>query len=373
MAPAKPKDHYVAAGLIGRFSARPETKQRTSPIWVLRRGRTDAFQQTAERVAYRTALYTLEELWIGDNVRMVDQIWQRLEGQLPAALSALEGTDGLVDARLWAEAMVPFIASLFVRSPDFGDRFGLRFAVLGGDGPALEQSDSITQARLFQLQRLFSPVMRASWRLLRCPKGAHLITSNLALAPLSLPQRPGWVVPLSRTWALHLKPRPRTPRVWLTAPSGETFVDVEVESVTAERAEVINRALATHAPEEIYGDPEEVVLTCAAEMSQPKPKPTRVHWDDLLVLRRNQHELLDFLAAIASPYDGPPVAQAQALDQVNYPIPIFISINPKSHMAEKRSRALSRIEDAEAQKEHARLSRWLDVKPLRKVTTREES
>jgi hypothetical protein len=107
-------------------------------------------------------------------------------------------------------------------------------------------------------------------------------------------------------------------------------------------------------------------------MLQPRPKPTRVHWDDLLVLRRNQHELLDFLEAIASPYAGPPVSRDEALAQMNYPIPVFISINPKSQMSEKRSRALSKIEDAEAQKEYARLSRWLDVKPLQKVTPRDE-
>lgn len=362
------KDHYVAAALIGRFSARRQAQLRKSPIYVLRRGRSDAFQQTAERVAYQTALYTLEELWIGESIRMVDDIWQRLESQLPEMLKTVEATDGLVDARRWGELMVPFIASLFVRTPDFGKHFKLRFAILGQRGHPLTQPDSITQARLFQLQRLFSPVMRASWRVLRCPEDSPLITSNFALAPFQIGARSGWVVPLGRNWALHLKPRPRTPRVCLTAQSGQTFVEIETEAVSAAQAEAINRAMARHAPAEIYGDPEGLVLKYAPEMSQVEPEPTAVHWDDLLVLRRNQHELLRFLEAIASPCDGPRVSRKDAIAQMDYPIPVFVSINPESHMSAKRSKRLAGVEDAEARKEHARLSRWVNAGPLQKVT-----
>jgi hypothetical protein len=218
----------------------------------------------------------------------------------------LEATEKLLDARLWAEALVPFVASLFVRPPDFKDRFGLRFAVSGHNNP-LNQPDSVTQARLFQLQRLFSPVMRASWCFLSTPADAPLITSNRAFAALSLPQRPGWVIPLDRHHALHLKPRPRTPRVWLTAPSGDTFADIEVEDVSADQAHTINRAVARDAPDEINADPEDLVLQYAAEMARPTPKPRRAEWDELIVLRRNQHELAGFLEAIADPYAGPRV------------------------------------------------------------------
>jgi len=361
------KDHYVAAALIGRFSSRPAARLRRSPIYVLRRGRIDPFVEVAEGVAYKTSLYTLEELWVGESIRMVDDVWTRLEAQLPQMLSTLEDTDGLVNARLWGEAMVPFIASLFVRTPDFSDRFGLRFAVAGGVGSPLAQPDSITQARLLQLQRLFSPVMRARWRLLRCPSDGPLITSNLALAPFYIGKDAGWIVPLGRSMALHLSPRPLTPRVWLTAPSGQTFVDIEVHSMTATQCEIANRAIAAHAPDEIYGDPDDLLRHFKPEMSSTEAEPTAVHWDELLVLRRNQHDLLGFLEAIASPYRGPRMPRADATAQMKYPIPVFVSVNPESHMSDEQSAELSRIEDAEAQKEHARLSQWLDVKSLEKV------
>lgn len=367
VAAKQPKDHYIPDNLIGRFSSRPEPRLRKSPLFVLRRGRVDAFQQIAENVAYETALYTLGQIWIDESVRMVDDVWTRLEQQMPKALSALEETDGLLDARLWSEALVPLIASLFVRTPDFGERFDLRMAVLEGGRHPLKHMDSITRARLFQLQRLFSPIMRASWCVLRFAQEAPLITSNLALAPLSLPQRPGWVIPISRQHALHLKPRPRTPRVWLTAPSHDTFVDVEVQYGSKELAHRINRAVARHAPSEIYGDPESLVLRYAEEMSGATSETERVKWDDLEVLRRNQHELVRFLHAITAPYAGRPAALDAALAQMSYPIPIFISTNPASHMPARRSKELSRVEDREARKEHARLSRRFDLKQLRKI------
>jgi hypothetical protein len=371
MTSKKTKDHYVAAALIGRFSSNPAPQLRRSPIHVLRRGRSDPYPHVAEGVAYKTSLYTLEELWVGETIRMVDDVWTRLEAQLPQMLTVLEETDGLVDARLWGEAMVPFIASLFVRTPDFGKHFKLRFAVLGRKGSALTQPDSITQARLLQLQRLFAPVMRARWRLLRGPDEAPLITSNLALAPFSIGSDDGWIVPLGRSMALHLSPRPRTPRVWLTAPSGQTFVDVEVHTMTAAQCDVVNRAMAAHAPEEIYGGDDALLRRYVPEMGADEAATTSMYWDQLLVLRRNQRELIGFLEAIASPYRGPRTPRAEALAQMDYPLPLFVSINPESHMSDEESEQLSRIEDAEAQNEHARLSKWLPVEALEEIRLRE--
>jgi hypothetical protein len=368
----KPKDHYVAASLLGRFSSRPRARQRENPLYVLRRKHAEAFQQTAEGVASQAGLYTLDDAWLeNSSPRLVDETWQRLEARLSRALDELERTNGMMDARLWAEVMVPFIAATFVRTPDFADRFGLRFAAPGAAGSELEQPDSINRARLLQLQRLFSPVMRARWRLLRSTATAPLITSNLSMAPMTLMNRPGWVFPLGRTLALHLSPRPRTPRVWLTAPWDQTLVDIEIETIGRNAAHRINRLVASHAPDEIYGDPEELVLAYRAELKKAKPKATSMHWDKLVILRRNQHELLDFLIAIASPFDGPRVSREDAIAQMSYPGPIFFSANPASHMPQAESRALSLIEDAEAQKEYTRISRWLDVSPLQKVRAEE--
>lgn len=374
MPSSKPKDHYVAAGLIGRFSARETPKARESPIYVVRRGKPEAFQQTAENVASKTALYTLEELWTYTNcdndVRQVDRVWQRLERQMPIALDALGAreTDGLVDARLWAETMVPFIASVFVRTPDFNERFGLRFAI-EGKGKPLEQADSITRARLFQLQRLFSPVMRASWCVLHTTDEMPFVTSDLAFAPVELPRRPGWVIPLGRRCALHLKLRPRTPRIWLTMErTNQTFVDIEGQAASPDLVRLINCAMALHAPAEIYGDPEDIVTQYVHEMSKPKPKPARVKWDEVVVLRRNQHELLRFLRGITAPHGGDPLSRQESIALMTYPIPIFISVNPKSHMSDKRSTAIRRIEDRMAQKEGERLRHLVNVdSPLRAV------
>jgi len=85
---------------------------------------------------------------------MVDETWREYKNGLSNAIEALIGVR--VDARTWARVMVPFVACMLVRGPDFAGRFGRRLAALGiGDiDGGYTPADNANLARLMELQRL---------------------------------------------------------------------------------------------------------------------------------------------------------------------------------------------------------------------------
>jgi hypothetical protein len=52
-------------------------------------------------------------------MRNVDDAW-KYEPRLPKAIAALDDRTVPLDGHTWAEVLVPFISSLFIRGPEFG-------------------------------------------------------------------------------------------------------------------------------------------------------------------------------------------------------------------------------------------------------------
>jgi hypothetical protein len=102
----------------------------------------------------------------------VDEIWKEYERGLSNAIGELIA--GRVDARTWARILIPFVACMLVRGPDFADRFERRMAALEIDDiDGVHTADNVNMARLFELQRLLGPVAAAKWVVLEFPREAH--------------------------------------------------------------------------------------------------------------------------------------------------------------------------------------------------------
>jgi hypothetical protein len=288
---------------------------------------------------------------------------------LPEALDRLEASDGALEALLWGEVLVPFVAHFFVRGVDFGARFAARWTpVLDAERASPEgelgltdlalSHNNVNRARLFEFMRLLSPVMRARWRLLRCGEGQErFVMSNLGYAPLRLSQSDGCVIPIGGMSAIHLEPRPRTPRIFFGDTAHGWLIDVEPVSVRPAVVRRVNRAIARHAPSQVYGESTEAVLSVRREMAPRTPRVAELIWDDSRALRRNQLELLRFLQVVVSPPDRPQLSFDQALEVMRYPAPVPLQANPEAGtgLSPEEEATIAAAEQHELAREHHRL------------------
>ena len=113
----------------------------------------------------------------------MDDSW-KYEPRLPEALDALNNASVPLDGRLWAEVLVPFVSSLFVRGLEFTHRYQSRLP--GVTGPSDDDSESplfpswhdVTLAgRQIEWQRILAPVMSAQWTVVH-GSGDPLLISN---------------------------------------------------------------------------------------------------------------------------------------------------------------------------------------------------
>jgi hypothetical protein len=323
-------------------------------------------------VAWAKDLYTV---MVDDPARdplWVDKLWTPVEQRLPDALTALEQSQGPLDARLWCEVLVPFFAQFFVRGIDFAPRFRERWAPLlhaaetRRDARFLEEftlsKSNINSARVLEMQRLLSPVMRARWWILRSSSDRPFITSNLGYARLARGTVDGVVIPISASCAVHLQPRPRHVRIYMPHVN-RWLVDVDPVEVDAGVVRRVNRRVAQFAPNEIYGASRDGVEAYRREMNAKRAKAQELVWDDPRVLRRNQLELFRTLTAIATSPGQPQLSFEEALDAIRYPAPVMFQANPEAGtgLSDAEEAEVAREEEAEREQERRRLEALVGV------------
>ena len=91
----------------------------------------------------------------------MDSVWGGYESRFAVALDGL--ISGSLDAAIWLRVLVPFVAGVLVRGPDFNHRFtrrtqGFQFT---------PDKDNINSVRLLELQRLLAPVLAARWQVFK--------------------------------------------------------------------------------------------------------------------------------------------------------------------------------------------------------------
>jgi len=104
------RQHYLPAAFLARFSVDPNPDLRRRVIVVGQRNPFAIFESAAEGVGFVRGLY---EYGLGD-------IWRAYEERLPAALDEISRTEATeIDGEIWLRVLVPFVAGLLLRGPDF--------------------------------------------------------------------------------------------------------------------------------------------------------------------------------------------------------------------------------------------------------------
>jgi hypothetical protein len=178
-----PLHHYLPASFLARFSQDPITKPARDRLLIIGDKKTKKwFKAPAGRVGCIRNLYTLFDYT--SDPEMIDRTWEEYENKLPPAIEKL--MEGRVDAEIWIRVLVPFVACMLVRGPDFIDKFNQRFHPT--DREAIEHiltNDNANQARLIDLQRLLGFVAAAKWNVISSKE--MFITNDLGYSPFYNP------------------------------------------------------------------------------------------------------------------------------------------------------------------------------------------
>ena len=269
--------HYLPAAFLASFSPNsPATRRRDRLVWAGDKRSKRTFRAPAARLAAENNLYAIAAA--GHDPKMVDETWREYERGLGGAVELLIA--GETDARTWARILVPFVACMLIRGPDFGGRFGRRMAALGVDVAegGYTPSDNANMARLMELQRLLGPVAVAKWVVIRFGGGRRLITNDLGYAPFrtSAGGGSGMAVPLGPSHALAVIPRSGG-RVALVRYGGWA-PDIEHADGSSGDRERLTRALSSTAQRFVFGPDEGTVAKGlrAARSSPAAPEPEQL-------------------------------------------------------------------------------------------------
>lgn len=195
MAP-NPRQHYLPAAFLARFSSDTDGDLRRRKLFVAQRTPFKIFESIAERVGFVRGLYDAE----------LDEVWKAYEERLPAALDAIcNDRDADIDGDTWLRVLVPFVTALLLRGPDFESRFADRFVAEALKERARQGPD----ARPFELQRLLAPITAARWVVMHTRGETPLLTSDIGWAPYRDPvaREVGLAIPLDVKTLLGVVPR----------------------------------------------------------------------------------------------------------------------------------------------------------------------
>jgi hypothetical protein len=307
------RQHYLPAAYLGRFSWKTSKRPRNRPLWVRDLRSRRPYIRSAEDVAWELGLYDVRDDSLGQ-AGTADVTWG-YERQLSRAIDALEDKRSPLDGRLWLCALVPFVASLFVRGPDFPEEHEQRLTpgvreTIGGSS-----RDNGTAARLIQFQELLAPVMAAEWHVAHFPADVDLITNDIGYSVASTPDGEGYVVPLSRTTALViLGSSSRTVLKW---ENGAWIAPIDHRPLPAQEVPRLRMALGNFARLSVFGPTEAAVVQGAAKLgTAPKESDSILLGGSATGVDLECH-LYDYFRVLSALRQSPETAQAAA-DEIDW-------------------------------------------------------
>lgn len=204
------KQHFLPAAFLGQFSSETTSPARERRVWVVRENMPTAHRTRAKNVGSINDFYRLRAVG-GAPTDIVDEIWSGYEHRLTSLLGQLVRRGASVDANLWLRVLVPFVAGLFVRGPDFNRRFLSRIAPFGDlTGEAMDTEEHVNQCRLMEFQRLLAPVLGARWVIMHTDGAPCVTTNEKGFAACMLPDSggPAWSIPIGNNAILAIEPAP---------------------------------------------------------------------------------------------------------------------------------------------------------------------
>jgi tetratricopeptide (TPR) repeat protein len=205
-----PLHHYLPATFLSNFSLDENTiPRRKRKIFVGDKKSKNIFPVSCENAGAINNLYT--RLYYKKDPEFIEKIWGNYETKLHIAIPRL--ITGDLDAKTWIRFLVPFVACMLVRGPDFNVRFKNRIESLLGEEMSINYLGKINidGARFLELQRLLFPVTAAKWIVIHAPGNEQLMTNDLGYCPFLHPKSLdyGLAIPLGKNFVLAISPRKR--------------------------------------------------------------------------------------------------------------------------------------------------------------------
>jgi hypothetical protein len=264
-----PYHHYLPATYLASFSYDDNKNHRARKIFVGDKSSMGCFKSAIGKTAGINNLYALVS---GDDANIIEDMWSKYETQLSNAIEKL--IDGTIDAVLWTRILVPFIASLFVRTTNFDTRFENRLRGIGLENNYLEKNpDNTNNARLLELQRLLAPILGAKWIVLETTGKAPVIINDIGYAPFRHKTISdfGFAIPLNLNHILVLVPMRN--REIIEVKNGHWFPIIQYSTLFPDNHIGLNNILTRNARRFIFGSEKALIQSLLQQESNPSPVP----------------------------------------------------------------------------------------------------
>jgi hypothetical protein len=294
-------DHYIPAAYLGGFSSQTTGSRRHRKIMGLRRGGKNVQRLAAASVAKIQNHYRDLD---GLPALQLEKNWQGYERGLPHAIEQLVSGEA-VDARTWLHVLVPFVAGMMVRGPDFDLRFSQGFDGMEGFNREEAKTEGLLvdvtpPIRSMELQRLLAATIACRW-VVRSSPDLEIVTNDVgwvgSLAQFS--ERAGIAVALDSRHVLLLVPCDARPLVTWRGAGWEVLL--ERDAMDGGDALGFNQAMARMAERFIFGGSESAVLSLSQDLEyprQPRPGPMQSAGYSPFVLAAHEFEWWRLRAAI---------------------------------------------------------------------------
>jgi hypothetical protein len=253
---AKARQHTIPASFLARFSADTRPDRRERRIWVAQRNPKKVFSTTTGSTGFVRGEYG----WL-------DSLWTEYERHLTSALNAISQADSShIDGETWLKVLVPFVASLLVRGPEFEERFSTRLGPLAH----LNDGDAKNPARALELQRILAPVLAARWIVFHTAGAGSLLASDVGWCSYRHPGGGiGIAIPIGRQTVLALLPR-RTGAILVW--SGERWMVPLEHHVLSQGSQLeLNQRTSEHAYRHVFGSSRAEVETALTFLEAVSP------------------------------------------------------------------------------------------------------
>ena len=240
-------NHYLPATYLANFSSNLSVPRRDSSIYVGKKFDGGIFQSKVSNVCGINNFYTLRDQLLDQS--LIENHWTFYENKLHQSISDL--CLGKLIAIDWLTVMVPFVCGLFVRGPDFNERFESRFAE--SQILSLANVDSTNFARVFESQRIAPLIISAYWTLLRSDGKVPLVVNELGYTPFTclLTAEIGIAIPLNLEFILVITPCTR--RAIITGSDNEWWPVIRNRTHVPQNSLDFNKSIAAYSQRFVFG------------------------------------------------------------------------------------------------------------------------
>jgi hypothetical protein len=227
-----PHHHWIPSSYLSRFSENPKLGRRAR-LAIFDKKQNKYFYANAGDIAKKSKYYTLTAKELPDP-DVLEKSWAGYEGNLPSSLDKL--IDGSIDAIEWLHTIIPFVAGLFVRGPDFEARMKIRGKDVLESPEFMKyiSADNTNWQRESEFQRIMGILTAAKWVVCEKMGPGPFITNDKGWCPVpvSLDLVPAIAVPLDTKHLLHIYPQKIGPIIY--SKEGKWKPIIQYQKITPE-------------------------------------------------------------------------------------------------------------------------------------------